>query len=114
MNRYRDDSLLTCKCCYKRIHTFLIANTQRFYKKAAAFVLRAVAKHSPQLAQVSSQTRLRISFQRLLRKAHIVITFIDKGGKMQSNGWIVPSTVVIIFTIIKFKIRQFDTENRSS
>ena len=25
---------------------------QRFYKKAAAFVLRAVAKHSPQLAQV--------------------------------------------------------------
>ena len=24
---------------------------QRFYKKAAAFVLRAVAKHSPQLAQ---------------------------------------------------------------
>ena len=25
--------------------------TQRFYKKAAAFVLRAVAKHSPQLAQ---------------------------------------------------------------
>lgn len=28
---------------------FLIC--QRFYKKAAAFVLRAVAKHSPQLAQ---------------------------------------------------------------
>ena len=26
---------------------------QRFYKKAAAFVLRAVAKHSAQLAQVS-------------------------------------------------------------
>ena len=26
-------------------------NFQRFYKKAAAFVLRAVAKHSPQLAQ---------------------------------------------------------------
>lgn len=24
---------------------------QRFYKKAAAFVLRAVAKHSPKLAQ---------------------------------------------------------------
>ena len=24
---------------------------QRFYKKAAAFVLRAVAKHSPELAQ---------------------------------------------------------------
>ena len=28
-------------------------NFQRFYKKAAAFVLRAVAKHSPELAQVS-------------------------------------------------------------
>lgn len=27
---------------------------QRFYKKAAAFVLRAVAKHSPELAQVTS------------------------------------------------------------
>jgi len=26
-------------------------NSQRFYKKAAAFVLRAVAKHSPELAQ---------------------------------------------------------------
>ena len=26
-------------------------NSQRFYKKAAAFVLRAVAKHSPDLAQ---------------------------------------------------------------
>ncbi len=28
-----------------------IWKTQRFYKKAAAFVLRAVAKHSPELAQ---------------------------------------------------------------
>ena len=27
------------------------AKKKRFYKKAAAFVLRAVAKHSPQLAQ---------------------------------------------------------------
>ena len=26
-------------------------SSQRFYKKAAAFVLRAVAKHSPELAQ---------------------------------------------------------------
>ena len=33
------------------IYTFW--HFQRFYKKAAAFVLRAVAKHSPQLAQVS-------------------------------------------------------------
>lgn len=74
--------------------------TQRFYKKAAAFVLRAVAKHSPQLAQVSSQTHLRTSFQHVLRKAFIVIT-IDKGGKMQSNGWIVSSIVVMIFTTIK-------------
>ena len=29
----------------------LFSFCQRFYKKAAAFVLRAVAKHSPQLAQ---------------------------------------------------------------
>jgi len=32
------------KCC-------LWHHLQRFYKKAAAFVLRAVAKHSPELAQ---------------------------------------------------------------
>jgi hypothetical protein len=31
---------------------YTICDFQRFYKKAAAFVLRAVAKHSPQLAQV--------------------------------------------------------------
>lgn len=30
---------------------FLWLYHQRFYKKAAAFVLRAVAKHSPDLAQ---------------------------------------------------------------
>ena len=30
---------------------FLSLSSQRFYKKAAAFVLRAVAKHSPELAQ---------------------------------------------------------------
>ena len=30
------------------------SSLQRFYKKAAAFVLRAVAKHSPQLAQVKA------------------------------------------------------------
>ena len=29
----------------------LASSLQRFYKKAAAFVLRAVAKHSPELAQ---------------------------------------------------------------
>lgn len=28
-----------------------MSEQNRFYKKAAAFVLRAVAKHSPQLAQ---------------------------------------------------------------
>ena len=35
---------------FLKIKYFLIL-IQRFYKKAAAFVLRAVAKHSPQLAQ---------------------------------------------------------------
>lgn len=30
---------------------FLCVFVQRFYKKAAAFVLRAVAKHSPELSQ---------------------------------------------------------------
>ena len=30
---------------------FSLAEKNRFYKKAASFVLRAVAKHSPQLAQ---------------------------------------------------------------
>jgi hypothetical protein len=74
--------------------------TQRFYKKAAAFVLRAVAKHSPQLAQVTNQTHLRISFQHLIRKAYIAIAIIDKDGKLQLNGWIFPSTVVMICTII--------------
>ena len=38
---------------YLHINKFNVdALLQRFYKKAAAFVLRAVAKHSPQLAQV--------------------------------------------------------------
>ena len=33
---------------------YSLAEQNRFYKKAAAFVLRAVAKHSPQLAQTVS------------------------------------------------------------
>lgn len=32
---------------------YSLGEQNRFYKKAAAFVLRAVAKHSPPLAQVS-------------------------------------------------------------
>ena len=36
---------------FKKIKNKQIFLFQRFYKKAAAFVLRAVAKHSPQLAQ---------------------------------------------------------------
>lgn len=32
-------------------HTLAFTIMQRFYKKAAAFVLRSVAKHSPDLAQ---------------------------------------------------------------
>ena len=32
-------------------NSFLLLHPQRFYKKAAAFVIRSVAKHSPQLAQ---------------------------------------------------------------
>lgn len=31
---------------------YSLSEQNRFYKKAAAFCLRAVAKHSPQLAQV--------------------------------------------------------------
>ena len=31
---------------------YSLSEQNRFYKKAAAFVLRAVSKHSPQLAQV--------------------------------------------------------------
>ena len=31
---------------------YSLSQQNRFYKKAAAFCLRAVAKHSPQLAQV--------------------------------------------------------------
>lgn len=34
-------------------HVWYLLCVQRFYKKAAAFVLRAVAKHSPELAKVS-------------------------------------------------------------
>lgn len=33
---------------------YSLSEQNRFYKKAATFCLRAVAKHSPQLAQVSS------------------------------------------------------------
>ena len=34
---------------------YSLAEQNRFYKKAAAFVLRAVAKHSPALAQVGAR-----------------------------------------------------------
>ena len=34
---------------------YSLSEQNRFYKKAAAFVLRAVAKHSPQLAQARAQ-----------------------------------------------------------
>ena len=37
----------------KLIVSTIILFFKRFYKKTAAFVLRAVAKHSPELAQVS-------------------------------------------------------------
>lgn len=33
------------------LQVYSLANQNRFYKKAAAFCLRAVARHSPQLAQ---------------------------------------------------------------
>lgn len=35
---------------YQKV-VLLLLSVQRFYKKAAAFVLRAVAKHSPELAE---------------------------------------------------------------
>jgi hypothetical protein len=35
---------------------YSLSEQNRFYKKAATFCLRAVAKHSPQLAQVSSDS----------------------------------------------------------
>ncbi len=35
----------------QKLILFFYYHLKRFYKKAAAFVLRAVAKHSPQLAQ---------------------------------------------------------------
>lgn len=35
---------------------YSLSEQNRFYKKAAAFVLRAVAKQSPQLAQVRDET----------------------------------------------------------
>ena len=33
------------------VQTLFLAEQNRFYKKAASFVLRAVAKHSPDLAR---------------------------------------------------------------
>ena len=36
---------------------YSLSEQNRFYKKAAAFVLRAVAKHSPQLAQARRRRR---------------------------------------------------------
>lgn len=40
---------------------------QRFYKKAAAFVLRAVAKHSPQLAQVQLSMLIMLGVKPLFK-----------------------------------------------
>ena len=37
---------------------YSLGEQNRFYKKAAAFVLRAVAKHSPPLAQVNNARAL--------------------------------------------------------
>ena len=43
--------VITVHFALHAFHLSIIVLLQRFYKKAAAFVLRAVAKHSPQLAQ---------------------------------------------------------------
>ena len=60
---YTVDFVVDCPNCYSSqehsgalkdindYHVIFFFFFQRFYKKAAAFVLRAVAKHSPQLAQ---------------------------------------------------------------
>ncbi len=50
---------LACKFCDKRLTAYIFIDSQvsslatqnRYYKKSAAFCLRAVARHSPQLAQ---------------------------------------------------------------
>ena len=47
-----DWDVVTTALVLPSLHVFLYPSpSQRFYKKAAAFVLRAVAKHSPELAQ---------------------------------------------------------------
>ena len=64
-------------CCLNTYASGAISPTQRFYKKAAAFVLRAVAKHSPELAQVRncsiSRSYLHVTIQELLCRLTVTI-----------------------------------------
>ena len=45
---------------------YSLSEQNRYYKKAAAFCLRAVAKHSPPLAQASTTTSWHLADQQLL------------------------------------------------
>lgn len=44
---------------------YSLSEQNRYYKKAAAFCLRAVAKHSPPLAQASTTTSWHLAEQQL-------------------------------------------------
>lgn len=48
-------TLMPFLCCFQAVldSEFVLFSLQCVYKKAAAFVLRAVGKHSPQLAQAT-------------------------------------------------------------
>ena len=58
---------------------YSLSEQNRFYKKAAAFVLRAVAKHSPQLAQVRDSRQAR---GRRLRRRPLSVS----GGRGTGKG----------------------------
>ena len=61
---------------------YSLSEQNRFYKKAAAFVLRAVAKHSPQLAQVRDSRQAR---GRCLRRRSLSGSG-GRGGRQGGRG----------------------------
>ena len=61
---------------------YSLSEQNRFYKKAAAFVLRAVAKHSPQLAQVRDSRQARGP----LRGRRSLSGFGGRGGRGVGRG----------------------------
>jgi hypothetical protein len=82
------------------LQVYSLGEQNRFYKKAAAFVLRAVAKHSPPLAQVGKGSRAQ--------RFRIGLTMYIVGP--DSSGF--PSTIWELVRHLRASI--FQSQNRGT